>query len=226
MSILPFSGGIQNGQNGLLVMAALAAIYYLLRPVDASGGRWAVLKTIPVAALALVAKDASAPMALIVALVLSALGDFLLSHKGERPFLAGLAAFLAAHIAYVWLFLGAAGSGAFILPSEVWRMAAAILIAVHAITMARLLAHSVKASMRLPVLAYVLVIAAMGIAGALHAAPQVFAGVVLFIASDTLLATQRFLVPDNSARKALLKRAVWVTYIAAQMLILLGIVIL
>ena len=46
MSILPFAGGLENSQNGLLVIAALAAIYYLLRPADAFGNRWAALKTI------------------------------------------------------------------------------------------------------------------------------------------------------------------------------------
>ncbi len=225
MSILPFAGGIQNSQNGLLVMAVLAAIYYLLRPAEASGNRWAVLKTIPVAAMAIVAKDGAAPTALVVALGLSALGDFLLAHRGEKPFLAGLAAFLAAHIAYVWLFLGAAGSGAFILPAEVWRLAAAILIVVHTAFMARILLGAVGDRLRLPVLIYILAIAAMGVSGALHVTPQVFAGVALFIASDTLLAVERFLVPENSAYKPMLKKAVWVTYIGAQILILLGIIV-
>ncbi len=225
MSILPFAGGLENSQNGLLVIAALAAIYYLLRPADAFGNRWAALKTIPVAAMALVAKDAGAPMALIVALGLSALGDFLLAHKGDMPFLAGLAAFLAAHIAYVCLFLGAAGSGAFILPSEVWRLVAAVVIIIHSANMTRLLAPSVKSTMKLPVLTYIMAIMAMGVSGALHVTPQVFAGVALFIVSDTLLATESFLLPDDSAQRAPLKKAVWVTYIAAQMLILLGIIV-
>ncbi len=225
MSILPFAGGIQNSQNGLLVMAALAAIYYLLRPAEASGNRWAVLKTIPVAAMALVANDAEAPIALVAALGLSAFGDFLLAHKGEKPFLVGLAAFLAAHIAYVWLFLGAAGSGAFILPAELWRLAAAVLVIVHAAAMARRLFGAVGNRLRLPVLIYVLAIAATGVSGALHVTPQVFAGVVLFIASDTLLTVERFLVPEGSAYKLMLKKAVWVTYVAAQMLILLGIIV-
>lgn len=225
MSVLPFAGGIQNSQNGLLVMAALAAVYYLLRPADAFGNRWAVLKSIPVAAMTLVAKDAAAPSALIVALGLSALGDFLLAHRGEKQFLAGLAAFLAAHIAYVWLFLGAAGSGAFVLPSEVWRLVAAVVIIIHSANMARLLAPSVQSTMKLPVMAYIMAIMAMGVSGALHVTPQVFAGVALFIVSDTLLATERFLLPDDSAQKALLKKAVWVTYVAAQVLILLGIIV-
>jgi uncharacterized membrane protein YhhN len=223
MSILPFPGGLENSQNGLLVMAVLAALYYLLRPASASGGRWAVLKTIPVAAMALVAKDAAAPFALIAALALSALGDFLLAHEGGKPFLAGLTAFLAAHLAYVWMFLGAAGSGAFVMPAELWRPIAAAVIVTHSAGMARLLNRAAITSMRLPVLAYILAITLMGVSGAFHATPHVFTGVVLFIVSDKFLATERFLVPQDSARKALLKKTVWVTYVAAQMLILLGI---
>ncbi len=225
MSILPFPGGIENTQNGLLVLAMIAALYYLLRPADTSGGRWAILKTMPVAAMALVAKDAGAPIALIAALALSALGDFLLAHKGDTPFLGGLAAFLAAHLAYIWLFLQAAGSAAFVTPAEVWRLAAAFVVIVHAANMARLLIPSVETAMRLPVLAYILAITAMGVAGAAHVTPQVFAGVVLFIVSDTFLATERFLVPIESPHKKWLNTVVWVAYIAAQMLILLGILL-
>ena len=224
MSILPFPGGLENSQNGLLVLASLAALYYLLRPEGTSGGRWAILKTIPVAAMALVAKDAAAPVALIAGLALSALGDFLLAYKGDRAFLAGLAAFLAAHIAYIWLFLGGAGDGAFVLPAEAWRLAGAIAIAIHAANMARLLIPAVGNAMRLPVLAYLLAITLMGVSGAVHATPHVFAGVVLFIISDTFLATGRFLVADDSRHKKWLGLAVWITYIAGQMLILTGIV--
>ena len=225
MSILPFSGSLQNSQNGLLVLAVLAALYYLLRPADTSGGRWAVLKTIPVASMALVANSAAAPMALIAGLALSALGDFLLAHKGDKAFLAGLAAFLAAHVAYIWLFLGSAGSGAFVIPAEAWRLAGAIVIAIHSANMARLLIPAVESAMRLPVLAYVLAITLMGLSGALHATPHVFAGVVLFIISDTFLATERFLVTADSRHRVWLGPAVWITYIAGQLLILTGIVV-
>lgn len=225
MSVLPFPGGLENTQNGLLVLSVLAALYYLLRPVGASGNRWAILKTIPVAAMALVAKDAVAPVALIAALALSALGDFLLAHKGDKPFLAGLAAFLAAHIAYIWLFLGGAGAGAFVMPVEAWKLVGAIVILVHAANMARLLIPAVDRDMRMPVSAYVLAITLMGISGAFHATPQVFTGVVLFIVSDTFLATDRFLVPAGSGHKTWLAPAIWITYIAGQLLILTGIVV-
>lgn len=225
MSILPFPGGLENSQNGLLVLALLATVYYLLRPEGTSGGRWAILKAIPLAAMTIVAKDAAAPVALVVGLALSALGDFLLAHKGDRAFLAGLAAFLVAHIAYIWLFLGSAGDSAFIIPAEVWRLAGVVVIAIHAANMVRLLLPAVEKAMRLPVLAYVLAIALMGLSGALHATPHVFAGVVLFIVSDTFLATVRFLLPDESRHRKWLSLGVWITYIAGQLLILTGIVV-
>ncbi len=223
MNILPFPGGLENSQNGLLVLAVLAALYYLLRPAGTSGGRWAVLKTIPVASMALAANDAGAPVALIAGLALSALGDFLLAHKGDKAFLGGLAAFLAAHVAYIWLFLGSAGAGVFVIPSEAWRLAGALVILLHSANMARLLIPAVETAMRLPVIAYMLAITLMGVSGAFHATPQVFAGVVLFIISDTFLATERFLVTDDSSHRKWLGPAVWITYIAGQLLILTGI---
>ncbi len=225
MSILPFPGGIENSQNGLLVLAVLAALYYLLRPEGTSGGRWAILKTIPLAAMTIAAKEAPGPVALIAGLALSALGDFLLAHKGDKAFLGGLAAFLTAHVAYIWLFLGAAGGGAFVVPAEAWRLAGAIVIVIHAANMARLLIPAVESAMRLPVLAYLLAITLMGVSGAFHATPHVFAGVVLFIVSDTFLAMERFLLPDDSSHRKWLGLAVWITYIAGQLLILTGIVV-
>lgn len=222
MNMLPFPGGIDNSQNGLLVLALLAAAFYLLRPAGTSGGRWAILKTIPVASMALIANEAGAPLALTAGLALSALGDFLLAHKGDKAFLAGLAAFLAAHIAYIALFLGSAGSGAFIIPAETWRLAAAAVIVIHATAMVRRLIPAVETAMRLPVLAYVLAITIMGVSASFQATPQVFAGVALFILSDTFLATERFLVNADSPHRAWLGPAVWVTYIAGQLLILTG----
>lgn len=224
MNLFPFPGGLDNSENGMLLFALLAAAYYLLRPADASGWRWAILKTIPVAFMAIVARDLGGPVWLAAALGLSALGDLLLAFKGEKAFLGGLGAFLLAHLAYIALFIGAAGDGPYAVPSEPWRMAAALIVLVHAATMARRLLPAVGKDLRLPVLAYVLAITAMGVAGAFHATPQVFAGVALFIISDTLLATERFLTSPESPHKAWLGKGVWTSYVAAQLLILTGVI--
>ncbi|HHL22192.1 MAG TPA: lysoplasmalogenase, partial [Aliiroseovarius sp.] len=94
----------------LLAAGLVAALVYLVWVGrGASAGR-SVLKTVPLAAFALWAWLADAPGLLVVALVLSALGDLALSRPGERAFLAGLVAFAFAHVAYVVLFSMLAGA--------------------------------------------------------------------------------------------------------------------
>ena len=120
-----------------LVFGLVAAALYLLRPSATSGGKWAIIKTIPVAFFALIAWQQSAPIVLVVALALSAVGDCLLAHEGERFFLGGLAAFFFAHFAYILLF---ASGGTLLLANEPWRIAVALVFLVHAALMARRLA--------------------------------------------------------------------------------------
>ncbi len=218
--MLPFAGGIESQQNGLLLFALMAAVYFLLRPAGISGGKWAVIKVIPVTFFALIAWGQSAPILLVAALILSAIGDYLLAFEGERSFLGGLAAFFIAHIAYIVLFLNS-GTG-LLLFAEPWRIAVAIMFLLHAGLMARRLRPAVPADMQMPVFAYIGAISLMGLAATAFAAPLVLLGVFLFIVSDTLLATGKFLVPTNDQRQTWIQPGVWITYIAAQLVILLG----
>lgn len=220
--MLPFTGGIEAQSNGLLIFAILAALYFLLRPTGTSGGKWALIKVIPVAFFALIAWHQSAPHLLLVALILSAIGDYLLAHQGERFFLGGLAAFFLAHIGYIVLFL--AGGTAQQMTSEPWRIVVALAFLIHAGLMARRLRPNVPAEMLVPVFAYIGAISLMGLSAAAYASLLVLVGVLFFIVSDTLLATGKFLVPEHDKRQSWIQPSVWVTYIAAQMLILLGLV--
>ncbi|TIS81761.1 MAG: lysoplasmalogenase, partial [Mesorhizobium sp.] len=86
-------------------------------------------KTLAVALLAALAVMQGSPPLLVAALALSAAGDAFLSQDGEKAFLAGLASFLAAHVAYVALFLNA-GGGIGLLTAESWRGAIALALAV------------------------------------------------------------------------------------------------
>ncbi|SDM31811.1 Sterol desaturase/sphingolipid hydroxylase, fatty acid hydroxylase superfamily [Oryzisolibacter propanilivorax] len=153
---------------------------------------------------------------LLAALAASLAGDVLLMLPDL--FLPGLAAFLLAHLCYLRLF----GSG---LP---WRTARGALAAVGCVALAvyaLLLLGGLPAALRLPVAAYVLAIALMA-ARALARwrqprAPEgsgaVALSAVLFVLSDTLLATHRFVQPLPWAQ-------VWVlgSYFAAQALIVHG----
>lgn len=220
--MLPFTGGIEAQSNGLLIFAVLAALYFLLRPAGTSGGKWALIKVIPVAFFATIAWHQSAPHLLVGALILSALGDYLLAYEGERFFLGGLAAFFVAHVAYIVLFVS--GGETQLFAGSPWRYLVAVVFLVHAGLMARRLHVAVPRDMLIPVFAYIGAISLMGLSATAFAAPIVLFGVVCFIVSDTLLAAGKFLVPENDKRQTWIQPGVWLTYIAAQLLILLGLV--
>lgn len=200
---------------------ALALIYlgFLNRP--ASTAR-TVLKTLPVALLALlpatylsvVGAFTGSLVVLMVALALSALGDFFLALKDqERFFVPGLGAFLAAHVAYLIAFLPRVSA-----PGAV---ALALAFAAAATLILRLAPK--LGSLRIPVFAYFTVIMAM-VAAALsirEAASILGAGAVIFALSDSLIAVRKFQgpIPYNN-------EAVWITYIAAQFMISAGLLTL
>ena len=48
---------------------------------------------------------------------------------------------------------------------------------------------------------------------------------VLFIASDAILATERFLLAPDAPQRAITGPAIWITYIAAQIAIVLGVLL-
>lgn len=132
----------------------------------------------------------------LVGLVLGLVGDVCLALKGEAAFRAGLAAFLLGHVAYVIALAG-------LTPLAKWINPGLLAIcAVSALVFLRLRPHLGK--MRLPVLAYVVVITLMllGAWAAMFngALPRTGAWVVLlgaaaFYVSDLCVARDRFLHP-------------------------------
>ncbi len=152
--------------------------------------------------------------AILVGLVFSLTGDVFLMLPSDR-FLAGLVSFLIAHVCYVVAFTSGTGFS-FALPLLV-------PFAVYGVVVFSILApHTGK--MKLPVLAYVVVILLMawqacgrwsqtGGTGALLA----FLGAVLFVVSDSVLALDRFRGKFQAARLLTL-----LTYFSAQWLIALS----
>ena len=174
-----------------------------------------VIKTLPLAVMAMLAFLPGAPLVLVAGLALSALGDLALSRRGEAAFLTGLIAFAAAHIAYIWVFAGMAQGALPLVP-------AAILLIYAASSELWLAPHT--GTLRWPVRGYVALIAGMGLTALMLPAGYgvVTLGAGLFIASDTLLAVQVFrMAPDHPAQRAV-SGTLWALYIAAQALILWG----
>jgi uncharacterized membrane protein YhhN len=143
------------------------------------------------AAAALDPDDEAARTALLVALALSTLGDVFLMLRGDRSglFLAGLASFLLAHIAYVvaFSFDGLESSGMLVGAA----LAAALLLFVGRPVIGAVRGGE-EPAMAGPVTAYVAVIATMVFAAAGTGDGRAIAGALLFAASDALIARQRF----------------------------------
>ncbi len=200
-----------------LFWAAMAvALAYLPLTAQPASFLRSFLKTASVALLALVALLQAGPLLLIVALALCAIGDALLSRETESTFMAGIGAFAAGHLAYILLFLTHPLSEPTRIldqPSIVWPL---LLLG---IVMATLLFPR-AGELRVPVLAYIPIILGMGVT--VLALPDVGAlrwalpAALAFIASDLILATEKFLLPEDHAAQRLTPYFVWPLYWAAQ----------
>lgn len=198
-------------QLALLGLSAAGAAGYgavLRRPPSALRS---LAKTAAAGALAALSAAEGGPALLTLGLVLSAAGDLALSREGEGAFLAGLGAFLLAHAAFVPLFLGAAEG---LSPS--WGLLALAAFAAAGLLLRRL--GPALGEMRLAVMGYVAALLAMALAA--FAAPAALwplpLGAALFLASDSVLALDRFLW---AGAKRWAAPFVWGSYFAAIALI-------
>lgn len=194
----------------------VAAILYLPRTNSQMRWKRSIRKTLPVALFALAAALGEAPYLLTIALALSAVGDLALSRPGTRAFLIGMIAFALAHVAYI----------AVILPD--FDMPAVMILPVIALIMfgvstERWLAPH-TGDLRLPVRGYVLVIMIMGIAalGLIEVRPLALIGALLFVVSDLVLSVETFVMGADHRRRIMAGKTIWITYIAAQACLLLG----
>lgn len=207
---------LQWAMAAFSLLAALSAHY-------AYFSAYAVLKPLPMvfgmACAWFLARPSRYPIAwalLLLGLFLSMVGDISLLFK--NGFVMGLAAFLCAHIAYI-----------FMLRRETTRWlpsasAAILCAAAGAALYSYLWTHGLPHNLRWPVLAYVCVIATMaaqaiGRAKYLRtpAAVYVAAGAISFMVSDSILAMDKFVAAVPGAY-------LWVlgTYYLAQWLIVHG----
>jgi len=129
----------------------------------------------------------------------SLLGDALLIPEGRgTAFLLGIGAFLLGHVAYGVAFAGLGQSVAAL-------VVAAAVVSILAIVVLRWLHPHVPADLRVPVLAYVVVISAMVALSVGAAVAGAFVGVTIgaiaFAVSDVSVARDRFVAPGfgNSA---------------------------
>jgi len=206
--------GLDKVEAGLLVLSALGFLIYLVLLRQKTSLKRTVAKTVAVGALAVLAFHAGGPLLLVLALALSAAGDAFLAHEGDPAFLGGLGSFLLAHIAYAVLLLSS-GPGLSAAP-----VPGVLAVVAFALVMGTLMVRN-AGPLALPVAAYVLAIAVMGLGG-VTLGGMVLLGAALFMASDAILGSEKFLISESSPARRLTGPAVWVLYYAGQALITLG----
>jgi uncharacterized membrane protein YhhN len=218
---MPFEGGLQGTANGTLLFATLLAAAYLFYGQRRTSPLKVAAKTLSVALLALLSWMEGGPWLLTLGLALCAAGDFFLAieERNERFFAAGLVSFLAGHIAYIALFVALAGTAGF--PRFAAIAIGGVLAAVSVAMAMRL--WRAAGPLRIPVMIYIVAIFAMGLSALATGLAWVIAGAASFMASDTALAAERFLMKPDTPLRQLAAPFVWVSYFTAQVMILLGI---
>ena len=214
-----FEYAIDSPQLGSLIFSAVAAFLYFFMVEKPPSARRTGAKTLAVALLAVLSVVVSGPWLLTAALLFCAAGDAFLAQDDERAFLAGLAAFFIGHVLYIVLFLGL-GSNETVVEQPL-RIVIGAAVVLFAMAAARRLIPA-AGQLGPAVAAYIAVIVAMGLSALLMPGWGVVAGALLFMASDTVLAAQKFLLPPEGAPH-LRGRFVWVSYYLAQVLITLSV---
>lgn len=198
----------------ILVVSVLSALLYGVFFCNSSPSvARVVLKTAATALLTLWAYTAGTPVPIVIALAFSTVGDALLGASEEKFLLQGMAAFFVAHAAYVPLFWDqvAETRPALILIVQ-------ILITVGGALFIRSLLPWMEKAMRIPVMAYAVIILLMANA-ALRLDPSLWlatAGAIAFVASDTILSIELFRLKSDAPVKRLTARAIWFLYYGGQ----------
>jgi len=162
------------------------------------------------------------PTLLSAALALGSVGDAFLAWDGEMPFLLGLGSFLMAHLLYIPLF-SKKGRGVAGIQAETWRVGAAAILVALTSMMIKILVPRVESDLRVPILVYATTIAGMVLSSLTQESGRVIAGAVYFTISDSILATERFLLAPGSPHSVWMRYAVWILYYCGQGTIALGI---
>jgi uncharacterized membrane protein YhhN len=222
--LLPFPGGLSAAPNGLLVFSAAASFLFLYLLRAPASLRRAAVKTCAIALLALIAIAMKGPPLLIAALILSAIGDFLLALENEKSFQAGLGSFLLAQIILIGLFASHFGSD-MLWAAEPWRMYVGFAACAHSAVLIWILVRKLPPNLTAQVGAYGVVITFMALAALAFAPGLAVVGAALFYVSDTLIAFERFLLKTEVNQHPLVSPLVWITYYLAQALIMLGVLL-
>ncbi|OAA39790.1 YhhN family protein [Beauveria brongniartii RCEF 3172] len=213
-------------ETAVIAVSVASAVLYLLHVRAAPSKTRMAYKTLSTLLLACFAalRTGRLTSPLVAALALGSLGDAFLAWPGEANFLCGLASFLVAHLFYVALFagLGGGGGGVQIIGKDAWRQAVAGGMLLLAPGMATVLMPRVAGALRAPILVYTATILTMVLAVLTVRSGTIVLGGVLFALSDSILATEEFVVARESGHRPWMQHAVWILYYSGQLLIAAG----
>lgn len=151
---------------------------------------------------------------LCAALVFGWIGDLCLLKKGKWPFVLGLTAFMLGHFCYIYVFTAELFTAPF---RPVYLFPLIPYLVYLALSMKLIVPHAGR-KMKYPVMVYMIVILIMSWTALLRCMIaggwQIWAGSVLFVISDTLIACRTFLKSEYTG--------VMLTYVLAQFLIISG----
>lgn len=198
-----------------LVLSAAHLVFQWLHLGDAANfSKWLLMPALLVAVIAATpARRSTATALLLGAITLSWLGDITPLYANDFFFVLGLSFFLLAHVAYLLLFvrgLGYARPRAWALVYLFWWLAFVALLGPS------------LGSLLLPVALYGLVLGAMA-AAASRGTAAIACGGALFLISDTLLGSNKFLDGLDLWQSGFL---IMITYLAGQGLIAWGVIAL
>lgn len=204
---------MQNNKTLWILFAGFALAYLVSLPYRPYPAHF-LLKALPILLLAFYAYrnlSSAARFRICIGLLFSALGDILLALPFPPMFLAGLVAFLTAHLFYISVFY----------PQPVFSLPRLFLVGlglIYGIIIGTLL-FPVMGKLIIPVMSYLCVILVMAFTAVLgrNNHPLIAVGAGLFIISDSLIAVNMSLLKITSA-------SLWImiTYYAAQFFITLG----
>lgn len=207
-----------EGRSGIILLsvsALLAFTYLIVAWLPIAYPATVALKASGILLLAVFAARQTAYL-LALALAFSAIGDAMLALEPSRMTL-GIAAFGLAHLLYGTLFLRKMFAGGVRSP---WGVPLAFIILVYGVLILYWLQPGMG-DLRIPATIYngvILVMAALAVLS--KARWLAVIGALLFVGSDTLIALDLFKDFDPVWRAP----AVWISYVAAQFCLTLGLV--
>ncbi|MCX6004522.1 MAG: lysoplasmalogenase [Chloroflexi bacterium] len=201
-------------RNLLFIFLAFAVLYVLVIPISKIVPGLYVLKDIPDIILAILALTAITDIRrqiLFITYILCSMAGLALDLPIQNAFLIGLALFLLGHVGYIVTFSRDFKRQ----PKRLWLV---VLLALYGIGMG-IIMRPFLGGMLLPVYGYMAVLITMVVLAALRKSINryVLYGALLFLASDSALATNKFITPMAYADYIIM-----ITYYGAQFFILFG----